>query len=80
MAQDSFSATTKILLNSKILQPPKEWQEIGLIASFQDGEVQPTITQENLTFILDSYTELKNGLLIKIQYPLLKLKKKFTFF
>ena len=60
MAQDSFSATTKILLNSKILQPPKEWQEIGLIASFQDGEVQPTITQENLTFILDSYTELKN--------------------
>jgi hypothetical protein len=50
-----------IKLNGKGLTPPKEWEDLSVLATF-DEEVQANISTEEFTFILESYQELKSHL------------------
>lgn len=54
-----------IKLNGRNLNPPKEWEDITVLATF-DEEVQPNITTEEFTFILDAYTEIKNHIALGV--------------
>jgi hypothetical protein len=60
MAYPSKSAEINTVLNGLSLFPPTNWQDIGVKASFIEGDVQPAITIEEFEFILDAYLELKN--------------------
>ena len=59
MAEISKSAELRVLLNGVSNFPPTNWQEVGIKASFIEGDPQPAITTEEFEFILSSYTALK---------------------
>ena len=62
----SNSANISIKLGGTEFMPPKNWFDIGVLATF-DNEVQANITIQDFDFILDAYTYLKeqidNGLI-----------------
>lgn len=55
------NTNVSIKLNGKGLTPPKEWEDLSVLATF-DEEVQANISTDEFTFILESYQELKNHL------------------
>lgn len=52
------SANLSFQLDGKGINAPIEWQDIEITATF-DGQVQANITSDKFTFVLDSYTAIK---------------------
>ncbi|MEM6297399.1 MAG: hypothetical protein AAF740_01795 [Bacteroidota bacterium] len=58
--QPSNNAYARIRLNGREFHPPKRWQEISFKITYENGDVQGTITQDRFEFILDAYTFIAN--------------------
>ena len=59
MAEIGKSAELRTELAGLSTFPPTNWQDVGVKASFIEGDPQPALTIEEFEFVLSSYTELK---------------------
>lgn len=59
MATPSKSAHLNFYINGQQVQPATEWQDLSILATFEEGNPQANITTEQFTFILDAYTKIK---------------------
>ena len=50
-----MSGTSSVILNGNQVLIPKNFFDVGVVAAFQDGNVQANLTTEEFTFILDGY-------------------------
>ena len=62
MATPSKSAQLQFYIKGKQVQPATEWQDLSILATFEEGNPQANITTEQFTFILDAYTEINQHL------------------
>lgn len=60
MAALGKSANVRVLLAGQEIFPPVDWFDISVKASFENGNVQANVTSEQLEFIFDAYTKIKD--------------------
>ena len=58
MANLSRNSEIKVEVNGVNINPPLEWFDVGILATF-DSQTQANITTEQFTFVLESYTAIK---------------------
>ncbi len=59
MTNLSKSANLRFTLNNKVVDAPVEWPDIFMNANFEDGDIQPSINTQDLTFVNQEAVDIK---------------------